>query len=187
LIRYFANSVTEATKLERFWFKARRRLPWSFRLLHQFLVIDCSLSVMSSEANKGDSKDNKETVAVKEGTEVAKGVVKEVIKVGSGPLVQKGDEITVHCTGTYADTGVKFWSTKDDGQKPFTFLVGQGIVLPGWEDGLQTMSKGEISKLKLEPSKAHGSGGNPNWNIPPNATLVFEIEIISVKEKTSDK
>jgi FKBP-type peptidyl-prolyl cis-trans isomerase len=114
---------------------------------------------------------------------VSEGVKKDVLKQGAGPIVHKGDEITVHCTGSQVDTGSKFWSTKDPGQQPFKFKVGQGQVIPGWDEGCQTMSEGEISKLTLSPNKAYGNQGFPAWGIKPNATLTFEIEVISVNGK----
>jgi len=111
------------------------------------------------------------------------GVEKQVIKAGSGPPVQKGDNITVHCTGTFADTGDKFWSTKDPGQKTFSFKVGVGQVISGWDEGCLMMVKGETSKLILAPEKAYGAGGFPAWKIPPNARLAFEIEIVAINGK----
>jgi len=108
------------------------------------------------------------------------GVTKDVIRQGTGAQVQKGDQITVHCTGCLADTGAKFWSTKDTGQQPFSFKVGLGQVIAGWDEGCLTMSKGEIAKLTLASEKAYGAAGFPAWGIQPNAALIFEIEIISI-------
>jgi len=111
---------------------------------------------------------------------VSEGIVKEVIKPGGGDVIRKGDEITVHCTGSHGDTGAKFWSTKDPDQEPFSFKVGVGEVIPGWDEGCLTMTKGEIAKLTLDPGKAYGPGGFPAWNIRPNEKLIFEIEILSI-------
>jgi len=114
---------------------------------------------------------------------VSEGVEKELLQQGSGERVQKGDEITVHCTGSQAETGAKFWSTKDPGQQPFTFKVGLGQVIAGWDEGCLTMSKGEIASLKLASHKGYGAKGFPAWGIKPNATLIFEIEILKINGK----
>ncbi|XP_020630711.1 peptidyl-prolyl cis-trans isomerase FKBP12-like [Orbicella faveolata] len=109
------------------------------------------------------------------------GVHKEVLRAGSGPTPQKGATITVHCTGSLnTNPPKKFWSTKDPGQKPFTFQVGLGKVIQGWDEGCMTMSKGEIAKLTIPAAKGYGSRGFPAWGIPANADLLFEIEILSI-------
>jgi len=111
---------------------------------------------------------------------VSEGVQKEVLRPGTGAHVKKGDQITVHCTGSQQETGAKFWSTKDPGQKPFTFQVGLGKVIAGWDEGCLTMAKGEISKLTIAGHKGYGPQGFPAWGIKPNATLIFEIEILQI-------
>lgn len=119
---------------------------------------------------------------------VSEGVVKEVLRPGNGAQVQKGNTITVHCTGSLADPPKKFWSTKDAGQKPFTFKCGVGQVIAGWDEGCLSMKHGEISKLTIQGHKGYGPRGFPAWGITPNATLIFEIEILSIQwrmEKTS--
>lgn len=111
---------------------------------------------------------------------INEGVTKEMLRPGGGPAVQKGDSITVHCTGTIQETNKKFWSTKDPGQKPFTFKAGVGQVIAGWDEGCMTMGKGECSKLTVQGYKGYGAKGFPAWGITPNATLIFEIEILSI-------
>ncbi|KAK2190240.1 hypothetical protein NP493_85g02017 [Ridgeia piscesae] len=110
-------------------------------------------------------------------TKVSEGVTKEILREGGGPPVQKGENITVQCTGTVAEGNKKFWSTKDPGQKPFSFQVGLGNVIAGWDEGCMTMKKGEIAKLTIAGHKGYGAKGFPAWGIPPNATLIFEIEL----------
>jgi FKBP-type peptidyl-prolyl cis-trans isomerase len=111
---------------------------------------------------------------------VTEGVLKQVLREGGGPQVKKGDEITVHCTGSLADTNTKFWSTKDPGQDVFTFKVGVGQVIAGWDEGCLTMKKGETSLLTLASHKGYGAKGFPAWGIKPNAPLKFEIEILKI-------
>ncbi|XP_065889357.1 uncharacterized protein [Dysidea avara] len=108
------------------------------------------------------------------------GVKKEIIKEGTGPQVQAGNNITVQCTGSLTNPPKKFWSTKDPGQKPFTFQVGVGQVIQGWDQGCLTMKLGEIAKLTIPGALGYGAGGFPAWGIPSNAELCFEIEIMSI-------
>ncbi|XP_058959724.2 uncharacterized protein [Pocillopora verrucosa] len=113
---------------------------------------------------------------------MADGVKKEVIKPGNGRTPHRGATITVNCTGSLnMNPPKKFWSTKDPGQKPFTFQVGLGKVIAGWDEGCMTMSEGEIAKLTIPSHKGYGASGFSSWGIPPNADLLFEIEILSIK------
>lgn len=106
----------------------------------------------------------------------------EVIKHGSGGVktVVAGCRVTVHATGSIKDTGFKFWSTKDPGQTPFEFPAGIGRVITGWDQGVLGMKIGEVRRLEIPSSEGYGPGGFPAWKIPPNATLIFEIEVLSV-------
>lgn len=69
------------------------------------------------------------------------GFDKQIIRAGNGPKPTAGKEVTVHCTGygKNNDLNVKFWSTKDPGQQPFTFTIGRGQVIKGWDEGVMTM------------------------------------------------
>jgi len=113
-------------------------------------------------------------------TQISDGVTKEVVKVGTGQPVQRGNNITVHCTGSLQNPPKKFWSTKDPGQQPFTFQAGMGKVIAGWDEGCLTMRQGEIARLTIQGYKGYGDRGFPAWGITPNATLIFEIEILSI-------
>ena len=102
----------------------------------------------------------------------------EDITVGTGPSPQSGQKVTVHYTGTLAD-GTKFDSSLDRGQ-PFTFTIGVGQVIKGWDEGVMTMNVGGKRKLVIPPQLGYGARG-AGGRIPPNATLVFEVELISVQ------
>ena len=111
------------------------------------------------------------------------GFTKTVLQNGSGSYPKVGDTVTVHCTGygKGGDLDKKFWSTKDPGQTPFTFQVGLGQVIKGWDEGVLGMSLGEIAQLKCTPDYAYGRSGFPAWGILSNSELLFEIEILSIK------
>jgi len=113
--------------------------------------------------------------------QLSEGLQKEVLVPGNGPRPNRGDTITVQCTGQlHGNPPKKFWSTTDPGQKPFTFQVGLGKVIAGWDEGCLTMAQGERARLIMSPDKGYGASGFPAWNIPPNATLNFEIEILHI-------
>lgn len=100
------------------------------------------------------------------------------IKVGTGAEATDGKKVSVLYTGTLVD-GTKFDSTKDRGT-PFSFVLGSGMVIAGWDQGLKGMKEGGVRKLVIPPGLAYGSravGGV----IPPNSTLVFEIELLKVE------
>ena len=135
-------------------------------------------------------------------------MTKELIKEGSGPCPQRGQNVQVHCTGKL-ENGSKFWSTKDPGQTPFEFQIGLSKVslepgcssadkvwhavvpddvcercaqvIKGWDEGCLNMKKGEVANLKCSPDYAYGAAGFPAWGIPPNAVLIFEIEILNIR------
>lgn len=99
--------------------------------------------------------------------------------VGDGPSPQSGQTISVHYTGTLTN-GKKFDSSYDHGGKPYTFRIGTGVVIKGWDEGLMTMRVGGKRKLIIPPGLGYGARGNPP-DIPPNSTLLFDVELVEVK------
>jgi len=107
----------------------------------------------------------------------------QILKAGSGPVVAARDTVTVHATGTVKQTMKKFWSTKDAGQKPFTYQAGVNGVIKGWDQGCLGMSLGEVRSLEITADEGYGASGFPAWGIPPGGTLLFEIEILEIAGK----
>lgn len=101
----------------------------------------------------------------------------EILKEGTGEGARVGDSIAVDYTGTLLD-GTKFDSSI--GREPFEYTLGQNRVIQGWELGLVGMKVGEKRKLTIPPELGYGASGAGNI-IPPNATLIFEIDMISIK------
>lgn len=101
----------------------------------------------------------------------------EELKVGTGAEATAGQTVTVHYVGTLTN-GNKFDSSRDRG-KGFSFKLGAGQVIKGWDQGVAGMKIGGMRKLTIPPALAYGERGFPGA-IPPNSTLVFEVELLSV-------
>ena len=106
------------------------------------------------------------------------GVEIEILKEGTGTAAKNGDAVSVHYVGTL-ENGVKFDSSVDR-NVPFEFTLGAGQVIPGWDVGVEGMKIGEKRKLVIPSSLAYGERG-AGGVIPPNATLVFEVELLEIK------
>jgi FKBP-type peptidyl-prolyl cis-trans isomerase FkpA len=105
------------------------------------------------------------------------GLKYEDLVEGKGESAKAGQTVTVHYTGWLTD-GKKFDSSKDRG-RPFSFPLGQGRVIKGWDEGVQGMKVGGQRKLTIPPQLGYGARG-AGGAIPPNATLIFEVELLKI-------
>lgn len=102
----------------------------------------------------------------------------EKLTSGTGPQPRKGQTVTVHYTGTFTN-GQKFDSSVDRNE-PFSFVLGIGQVIAGWDQGVATMNVGDKVRMTIPPDLAYGAAGYPGA-IPPNSTLIFEVELLGVE------
>lgn len=127
----------------------------------------------ASEAGSGSDE---EATCDQGVVETDSGLKYEILECGDGETAEKGDTVSVHYVGTLAD-GTKFDSSRDRGE-PFSFPLGAGQVIQGWDEGVAGMQIGETRKLTIPPELGYGPQGT--GPIPPNATLIFEVELLDI-------
>lgn len=127
----------------------------------------------TSEASDASTASNTDTVRTVSGIQI------EDVEVGDGTEAKRGNTVSVNYLGTLASNGRKFDSSYDRNE-PFTFKLGSGQVIEGWEKGIVGMKEGGKRVLTIPPDKAYGPNGYPPV-IPANATLKFEVELVEVQ------
>jgi FKBP-type peptidyl-prolyl cis-trans isomerase FkpA len=139
-------------------------------------VLVAVLVAASGRAQTGTSGPTKVTGKPKS---TSSGVQYWDITVGTGAAASAGKSVTVHYTGWLAKDGKKFDSSVDKGQ-PFMFKLGAGQVIKGWDEGVSGMKIGGKRQLRIPPELGYGARG-AGGVIPPNATLIFDVELLAVK------
>ncbi len=140
----------------------------------------CTKKDTATESSSTASNTTQTQPAAGGGGQMAQNVTElkiEDLKVGNGAEAKSGQPVTVHYTG-WLTNGQKFDSSLDRGQ-PFKFMLGAGQVIPGWDKGVAGMKVGGKRKLTIPPNMGYGERG-AGGVIPPNATLVFEVELLGV-------
>lgn len=141
-----------------------------FSAIAIFLIFGCSKSI---DTNKPAKIDESKYVTTESGLKYAD------IKVGTGESPAPGDKVVVHYTG-WLMNGTRFDSSVLK-NRPFEFTLGAGQVIKGWDEGVATMRVGGIRQLIIPPDLAYGQNGAGNV-IPPNATLIFEVQLLEIKK-----
>jgi FKBP-type peptidyl-prolyl cis-trans isomerase len=140
-----------------------------------FAILAVAAATVIPLRAKADSGPTKVTG---DGTKTADGLQYWDIKVGTGPTAEKGQTVKVHYTG-WLTNGQKFDSSVDRGQ-PFVFHLGAGQVIKGWDEGVAGMKVGGKRQLRIPPELGYGARG-AGGVIPPNATLIFDVELLGVQ------
>jgi len=107
------------------------------------------------------------------------GLTYAIIKEGKGAVAAAGQDVAMHYTGWLKSNGEKFDSSLDRGD-PFHFSLGTGQVIPGWDEGVAGMKVGEKRQLVIPSKLGYGGTGTPGGPIPPDADLIFDVELLDV-------
>jgi FKBP-type peptidyl-prolyl cis-trans isomerase len=144
------------------------------------LIVIVTFVVTAVFAQGGSAKPNTSapTKVTGDGTKAVGGLQYWDIKVGTGPVAVAGQTVKVHYTG-WLTNGKKFDSSVDRGE-PFTFELGRGQVIKGWDEGVAGMKVGGKRQLRIPPELGYGDRG-AGGVIPPNATLIFDVELLGVR------
>ena len=156
-------------------------------------IVDSAEEVVEDEANQQLEPEPTDTEAVveeadipeteAEGTIMPSGLQYIQLEAADGPQPVAGDLVSVHYTGMLED-GTVFDSSRERGE-PIVFGLGQGVVIPGWDEGIGLMSVGEQARLIIPPELGYGAAGAGDA-IPSNATLIFDVELVSIEEGAPD-
>jgi peptidylprolyl isomerase len=135
-------------------------------------TIKAEARTQQKEAKKAEKKIDEKEITTQSGLKYID------LKVGAGAEPKKGDKVSVHYTG-WLTNGKKFDSSVDR-DEPFEFMIGMGQVIKGWDEGVMTMKVGGKRKLIIPPGLGYGSRGAAGV-IPPDAVLIFEVELLGIK------
>lgn len=144
------------------------------------LVLSASLSAQTAGHRATPVRvpnTNTPTKVAGDGVKTDSGLQYWDIKVGTGAVANNGDRVKVHYTGWFTN-GKKFDSTVDANQ-PYSFTLGKGQVIKGWDEGIAGMKVGGKRQLRIPPELAYGDAGYKTI-VPPNATLIFDVQLLAV-------
>ncbi len=142
-----------------------------------FLLMGCWNTKSNEKSNKIENKKSTNMERQKTST----GLEYEILTPGNGESPKKGQKVTVHYTGwldNNGQLGTKFDSSVDRNQ-PFTFIIGAGQVIKGWDEGVMSMKVGEKRRLFIPSDLGYGAYGAGRV-IPPNAKLIFDVELLKI-------
>ena len=153
------------------------------RLLAGAMILVAAVAVAQTAPAKPKVKGvppntNAPTRVTGDGVKTDSGLQYWEIRVGNGEVAKEGSHVRVHYSG-WLTTGKKFDSSVDRGQ-PFDFTIGNGEVIKGWEEGVAGMKVGGKRQLRIPPELGYGADGSPP-DIPANATLIFDIQLLGVQ------
>lgn len=151
-------------------------------LMRNFALFVLLAAVLMGGCNEGvkRAKDDAPQASAPAGAmKTPSGLAYTDLKAGTGPSPISGKMVKVHYTG-WLESGKKFDSSVDRGE-PFAFQIGTGQVIPGWDEGVMSMKVGGKRKLIIPSNLGYGSAG-AGGAIPPNATLIFEVELLDAAQ-----
>ncbi len=143
----------------------------------QLILLFVTITLVTAAAALAQTNTAAPTKVTGPGKTSASGLTYWDLKVGAGPIAVAGKPVRVHYTGWLTD-GKKFDSSVDSGS-PFVFTLGAGEVIRGWDEGVAGMKVGGKRQLKIPPALGYGARG-AGGVIPPNATLIFDVELLGV-------
>ena len=148
------------------------------------IVLSSALTLLAQTSSHSTTRvrvpaGNAPTKVSGDGVKTESGLQYWDIKVGVGPEAKSGDKVKVHYTGWFTD-GKKFDSSVD-AHRPYSFTLGQGNVIKGWDEGVAGMKVGGKRQLRIPPELAYGDQGFKNI-VPPKATLIFDVELLGIEK-----
>jgi FKBP-type peptidyl-prolyl cis-trans isomerase FkpA len=143
------------------------------------ILVSTAVFVLAQTGSAKKPNTNAPTKVTGDGVKTPSGLIYWDIRVGNGDTAKEGSRVRVHYTG-WLTNGKKFDSSVDAGQ-PFDFRIGNGEVIKGWEEGVAGMRVGGKRQLRIPPSLGYGAEGTPGGPIPPNATLIFDVQLLGAQ------